>query len=431
MSVPHPVRPDATRWTRRWSAGLLIPWAAACAAAPTARPRAAAPAEVVDSAVATPPLDRTHWGIEVRDPGRGRALYRLNPEKHFVPASNMKLVVTAVALAELGPEYRYRTELFAPEVRDDSVAARLVVFGRGDPTLSARFFESDLAPVEALADSVYGAGIRRIEGELVVDASSFDPEWVHPTWEVGDLPWYYAAPVAAFAIAEAAAPMIVAPGATPGEPAVVSFPEPAEAFTVRNRLVTDTAGAETEVQARRPLGSYTLDLTGTIALDREPDTLWLAVVDPAAHAARALASALERRGVDIGGGIRVVYDSATAAGLLGPDTAAATPVVVWTSPPLREIVAGVLEPSQNWIAEQLLKTLGRAHRARLVAGRPRGRAPLPRRRRRDRFGRRRAGRRLRAFGPEPAHAPCDRTTPRPRPSPAVGRGVPFRTGGAG
>ncbi len=337
---------------------LLLPLVSACATAPTVAPPPTPLPAVADSVTTTPPLDRTHWGIEAYDPERARPLYRLNPEKHFVPASNMKLVVTAVALAELGPEYRYRTELYAPRTDVDSLAASLVVVGRGDPTLSERFFESDLAPIEAMADSVALAGVRRIAGDLIVDASYFDAELLHPTWELGDAPWSYAAPIAAFGIAEGTVRLVVEPGAAPGQPAVITPLEPAEAFMVDNRLVTDTAGAGTDIDITRLPGSYRLDLAGHVALDAAPDTFRLAVVDPALHAGRALEAALERRGIEVEGSVRVVYDTASATRLLPPDTLEARRVALWTSPPLTEIVAAILKPSQNWIAEQLLKTLG-------------------------------------------------------------------------
>src|SRR5690606_27344247 len=55
---------------------LLVPLLAACASAPGARPGAPPLRQVADSAVAAPPLDRTHWGIEVYDPEQDRVLYR-------------------------------------------------------------------------------------------------------------------------------------------------------------------------------------------------------------------------------------------------------------------------------------------------------------------------------------------------------------------
>src|SRR5690606_5298298 len=104
-------------------------------------------------------------------------------------------------------------------------------------------------------------------------------------------------------------------GAAPGEPAVLACPEPTEAFAIRNRIVTDTAGARTVVRVERRPGSYDLDLSGTIAVDAAPDTLRLSVVEPALHAGRALRAALEQRGIVVAGDVRVVYDTVEAGAL--------------------------------------------------------------------------------------------------------------------
>src|SRR5690606_1393420 len=250
------------------------------------------------------------WGIEVYDPARGRTLLAVNPERHFIPASNMKLVVTAVGLAELGPDYRYRTELAARRAPADSVAELLVIAGRGDPTWSERFHENAWAPLDSLADSVALAGIRRVRGALVVDASHFDRELVHPTWEVGDLDFGYAAPVAAFAVEEGTFRYEVVPGAAAGEPARVTALTPPGAVLILNRLLTDTAGARRRIEVSRRVGSDTLTLLGSVPLGAAPDTLRLAVGDPAAYAGRVLAAALEARGIEVEGGVRVVYDPA-------------------------------------------------------------------------------------------------------------------------
>lgn len=171
---------------------LILVATGACAPAPAAlpEPQQLPLAELVPSIVRTPPLDRTHWGIEVYDPLAGEVRFQLNPQKHFIPASNTKLVVTAVALAELGPDFRYETNMYAlGGETEDGEAGALVVVGRGDPTLSARFHDRELAAVEALADSVAAAGIRRIAGDLIIDATYFDRELVHSAWEFGDLLW--------------------------------------------------------------------------------------------------------------------------------------------------------------------------------------------------------------------------------------------------
>lgn len=94
------------------------------------------------------------------------------------------------------------------------------------------------------------------------------------------------------------------------------------------------------------------------------------MTDPVVFAAHALADALCSRGIAIDGAVRVVRDSAEAAALREgrlDATAAALPVrevAAWSSPPLSVIVKNILQPSQNWIAEQLLRTLGAEKRGR-------------------------------------------------------------------
>lgn len=368
-------RSSVPRRARFMGAMAAVPLLSACATTPPARAGAPSLREVVDSVVRVPPLERTHWGIEVFDAERRRPLLRLNAESHFIPASNQKLLVTATALSELGPEWRYRTPLLASGSPGDSAVEELVVVGRGDPTLSERFHPTDAAPLDSLADSVAIAGIRRI-ALLAVDAAYFDRQLVHPTWEVGDLDWYYAAPVAAFGVAEGAVPILRAPGAAPGESAIVRLAGPAGRAVVSGSVLTDTAGAEREWSLERRPGTDTLVFSGRLPLDAAPDTVWVTPVDPALHAAVSFRDALLERGIEVGP-VRVEYGTGVAvrfhpevprvgeepprasmAEVIVPERSGYRALATWTSPPMRDIVAAVLKPSQNWIAEHLLKTLG-------------------------------------------------------------------------
>jgi D-alanyl-D-alanine carboxypeptidase/D-alanyl-D-alanine-endopeptidase (penicillin-binding protein 4) len=128
------------------------------------------------------------------------------------------------------------------------------------------------------------------------------------------------------------------------------------------KAVTDTAGARANIDVDYEAWPDTLVITGTIGLGRA-DSSWIAVPDQAGFAAQALQDALNRRGITTTGAIRIARDSASAAAARAPfDTTSA--LFTWTSPPVRDIVAGILKPSQNWIAEQLLRTLGAQYRGR-------------------------------------------------------------------
>jgi serine-type D-Ala-D-Ala carboxypeptidase/endopeptidase (penicillin-binding protein 4) len=362
-------------------AGALVASAAGCAPLAPPRPPQPVPPEpgglqrlaaVVDSIMATPPLQRTHWGIVLRDPDHDVPLLAVNAERNFVPASNMKLVTGAVALAELGEGYRYRTAVAATGVvAGDTVAGALVVHGSGDPTLSARFHDVPFAALDSLADSVAVRGIRRFRDGLVVDATRFADGPVHFAWFLGDLPSRYAAGTAPFGLEEGTLLLVPRPGSAEGAPARVDVLPYDGVADLAVRLVTGPSDGRPRVSVARRIPGDTLLIEGSIPLGAAPDTLVLAAPDPDVLAARALAGALEARGIHLDGPVRVVRDTAELrawldpAGAAGPNapgpgapTRPVAPLFTWTSPPVADIVPAFMRPSQNWIAEQLVKTMG-------------------------------------------------------------------------
>ena len=327
--------------------------AAICATAMTACTHAAPPAPTPNrlgfaftaDSILNIGLRNTQWGIEVWDQGRDQPLYSHDADRHFIPASNTKLVVTTVAMGTLGPDWRYATPVIVAGAPGDSVPRTLIIKGSGDPSMSARFFGGDLAVLDSMADSLVAHGVRRIAGDVVIDASIFTREDIHGSWEIGDLPWYYAAPTAGFAVGEAAVRMVVTPTDT-------RFVGSALGVPIVQRLRVDTANARNNVDVDFLAWPDTLAVIGSIA-SNGADSSWIAQPDPAAYAGRALVDALRRKSIVVSGTVRVVHDNAEAAQL-----PAGTTVFTWHSPPVKDIVAGLLRPSQNWIAEQLLKTLG-------------------------------------------------------------------------
>ncbi|HEY3922517.1 MAG TPA: D-alanyl-D-alanine carboxypeptidase/D-alanyl-D-alanine-endopeptidase [Gaiellaceae bacterium] len=114
------------------------------------------------------------------DLASGRTLFSQNADTALAPASNEKLTVTYGALVELGPEYRFNTDVVGEgrQVGDDW-QGRLVLKGFGDPTLTT-------AGLERLARKLYALGIRRVTGSVVADASWGDRDWSAPGWSSGD-----------------------------------------------------------------------------------------------------------------------------------------------------------------------------------------------------------------------------------------------------
>lgn len=315
----------------------------------------------VRSIIDVPPFHQAHWGIVARDMHDGRLLYDFNGHRTFVPASNAKVLVAAAALSELGPDYRYTTALWATgPIRQGTLEGALVVDGRGDPTLSDRFHESWRDALGELADLVVRSGVRRVTGPLVIDASRWDSTSVEGSWMTEDLGWPWGATGGAFVVGEGEITATVFGGSAPGEPAAVEW----DPDLGSDRLASDVVTwALDSIQLRPDYrgGQNQVVLGGSIGVNVQRRES-LAVRDPVRVAGELLLDALQFRGVRVDGGVQFRWEPGEPIGECSsgsvPDCSTASRVARLQSPPLSTIVAELLGPSQNWITEQVVRTLG-------------------------------------------------------------------------
>lgn len=299
-----------------------------------------------------PPFDRGLWGVAIADP-RGRIVYERNGGRLFVPASSTKVVVAAAALWMLPDDYRFRTSVFASgQIRDGVVEGDLVLYGRGDPTLSRRFARGGAGPLEELADSISARGITSVTGDVVGDASWFDSSTTHSDWESGDLAWSYAAPVTALGFNDNAVNVRITPGTAGSPPTIDVYPD-FGGLMLANRARTVSRDSARRFDFRRLVGTNIIQADGDIPEDSRPRTESLAVPDGALYTAEAFRRALEARGITVGGRTRSHYDPLSSVSLRGSILAERQ------SPLLDSVIVPILESSNNWYAEMLLKTLGR------------------------------------------------------------------------
>ncbi|MCD6257170.1 D-alanyl-D-alanine carboxypeptidase, partial [Candidatus Aerophobetes bacterium] len=113
-------------------------------------------------------LEGAHVGIAVRSLREGTSILNYNAQKYFCPASNEKLLLTLAALKELGPDYRFKTEIYVKNgavIRDGILYSDVLIKGYGDPTLDAS------AIGEAFTHAPEFKGINKVAGSLLLDLS--------------------------------------------------------------------------------------------------------------------------------------------------------------------------------------------------------------------------------------------------------------------
>jgi D-alanyl-D-alanine carboxypeptidase/D-alanyl-D-alanine-endopeptidase (penicillin-binding protein 4) len=128
-------------------------------------------------ALASPYVDPGRTGAIAVDLRTGQVVYQHNATRPLVPASTEKLTVAFAALKQLGPGYRFHTEVLgAGKLVGDQWHGNLYLVGHGDPTLG-------IADIGRLARDVKAAGIRRVTGSVIADERHFDAQRGAPGWK--------------------------------------------------------------------------------------------------------------------------------------------------------------------------------------------------------------------------------------------------------
>jgi serine-type D-Ala-D-Ala carboxypeptidase/endopeptidase (penicillin-binding protein 4) len=134
------------------------------------------------------------WSFAVVD-GDGRTIYDQRADRAVAPASVQKLIVAATALDALGPTYRFHT-LFAGRGAigpDGSLDGDLWLIGSGDPSLQSADLRNGIGMLSR-------AGLRHVDGRLIVDDTALSGPALNPHWSQDDDGQDYAPPTSAISL---------------------------------------------------------------------------------------------------------------------------------------------------------------------------------------------------------------------------------------
>lgn len=287
------------------------------------------------------------WGALVMSLSRGDTIFSYQPDAELQPASNLKLFTTALALQEYGADHEFSTDVLraGTVTPDGTLQGDLVLRGDGDPGISKRYIQGGAAAgMDDLAKAVVAAGIKRVSGSLIADASAFDPQRIPEGWKTRYLQSGYAARVSALSCNENLATVIVVPGSGK-QPARVSI-DPATDLPLSANVRT-VAGRNARIMARS-LPDGGMEVRGTIGARAGVRSYQVVVEDPTAFTASAFRHALAMRGVRVTGATKfstTPNDAIKVGGL--------------ASPPLSHLISAMNRESINHFAELLFRDAGR------------------------------------------------------------------------
>ena len=306
----------------------------------------------IDSMVHQSQFRNAQFGVLIVDPEKGDTLYSLNAGKLFMPASNMKIVTGATSLAQLGPDFTYRTEFAAGgRVVHDTLQGALIVNGRGDPTISDHMRGDAMKPLYEVADSLRAHGVSVISGGIQAAPDVFPDTSIGWGWSWDDLGEDYGAGVDALYFNEGFGTAIAR-----GKPGAI--PDSIETLPARTYpRISIAAASRTDVpdttSLRLGFDPARTQFISHGVLKTAVDTLIYVYPNQREAYLAALREAIVSRGITVHGG-ESISPRTTTAGTTSPTA----PLFTIHSPPLRAILPALEKPSQNQIAEILYKTLG-------------------------------------------------------------------------
>ena len=310
--------------------------------------------------------EQAHWGALFVDRESGETLYARESKKLFAPASVTKLFTVAAALDAFGAEHRFKTPLYRRgEIDADGVLkGDLILVSSGDLTLGGRttssgeiaFRSSDhtyanwsddseltaedpLAGLSELARQAAAAGLRRLDGEVIVDDRLFEaiestgsgPRKVQPV-----------------VLNDNVIDFVVTPG-EPGMPATVSWRPEGKLVRVTSMVKTGEESAKMSITVRGGSGEYVA--SGTIPAGRQPLIRHVEVENAPALVRGMLLDALRKAGIE------TKFEPALTPQFRQPPAAEEygqlAKIAELTSPPFAENARLILKVSHNLHASTL------------------------------------------------------------------------------
>lgn len=292
-------------------------------------------------------------GFYAVDVGSGEVIVDLDGEKAMIPASMMKLSTTIAALEQLGANRTFGTGLCHSGTIDHNgvLNGNLYLYGEGDPTFgSSRIGKNPEVLINEFASAIHAAGIRTINGDVVVDHSDFTPQ-IPGTWSWEDLTNYYAAIPQPVNFLENIFSVTFKTGAIGEAAEIIQISPQIPGLVVEHDVVAADISNDQTFCFGHPEQNNII-VRGMLPANRSSFTIKGAIPQPGLYFASSVMKTAEKLGVEWKGDVEVQYENDLSKEDLKD-------LHHHNSPPLHEIVHETNRRSVNLFAEALVVLMGK------------------------------------------------------------------------
>ncbi len=301
-------------------------------------------------------LKNASWSVTARYLEGGKKIISHNSELSLAPASNMKLLTSAVALDILGEEFKFKTKIFHDGTIDSkgNLNGNIYIVGGGDPTLGYKLVKGALSLDELMVSwlkAFNSKGIKSINGNIVADDFLYDRIPIPDNWDWVDLGNYYAASASALTIHNNLYFLYFKPAKKVGNIAEVLRTEPIiENLKFTNYMQTDKKGSGDNGYVFAAPNQFNAVLRGTIPKGKTEFSIKGSIPNPPLFTAQYLLKKLEANRVNVSGRAFVTKEKG--------DYDKSKMILETLSPSLKDIVFIVNKKSDNLYTELLLRAIG-------------------------------------------------------------------------
>jgi len=346
------------------SVALLLVCRGATAGIPPTKAQA-----VIDRVSTREPAGSGNIGVFAMTIG-GDTLACLNQQKKLVPASNMKLLTTGLALRLLGEDYKFETAIgYSGEIRDGVLHGNIYIIGGGDPTTGseAKCAEPLIMTQAKWRRFIQDAGIKRIDGLIIGDGRFFDGSLPRGrNWGLEDMGTYFGIGPSGLNFYESQQNLYITPGTSVGSNPNVTLRYPDAPWM--HIHVAATTGKEKTANTLLYVPSESNasgEILGHFPIDRKAHMLECSNLYGAYTCAYYFHNYLTVNGIKSSGYADISPGGNIRANLDDPESGSRalqkddlTILGTTYSAPLSEIVRETNKESNNFFAETLFRMIG-------------------------------------------------------------------------